>query len=60
MLSPRGARPREREEKSWNMLGAPRSDCSEPIEGGEQAQAELASGLSEAFDDIAEPVEWKR
>jgi hypothetical protein len=38
-------------EKYLEYVGSARLDRSEPIEDDEQAQAELASGLSEAFDD---------
>lgn len=39
-------------EKYLEYVGSARLDRSEPIEDDEQAQAELASDLSEAFDDI--------
>ena len=38
-------------EKYLEYVGSARLDRSEPIEDDEQAQAELASDLSEAFDD---------
>jgi hypothetical protein len=38
-------------EKYLEYVGSTRLDRSEPIEDDEQAQAELASDLSEAFDD---------
>src|SRR3954462_13439258 len=38
-------------EKYLEYVGSARLDRSEPIEDDEQAQAELASRLSEAFDD---------
>lgn len=37
--------------KYLEYVGSARLDRSEPIENDEQAQAELASDLSEAFDD---------
>lgn len=39
-------------EKYLEYVGIARLDRSEPSEDDEQAQAELASDLSEAFDDI--------
>ena len=47
-------------EKYLEYVGSAQPDRSERIEDDEQAQAALASDLSEAFDDIARPVEWKR
>ena len=38
-------------EKYLEYVGSARLDRSEPIENDEQAPAELASALSEAFDD---------
>src|SRR3954468_23892716 len=38
-------------EKYLEYVGSARLDKSDPIEDDEQAQAELASDLSEAFDD---------
>ena len=38
-------------DKYLEYVGSARLDRSEPIEDDEQAQAELASDLSEAFDD---------
>jgi hypothetical protein len=38
-------------EKYLEYVGSARLDRSEPIENDEQAQGELASDLSEAFDD---------
>jgi hypothetical protein len=38
-------------EKYLEYVASARLDASEPIEDDEQAQAELASDLSEAFDD---------
>ena len=39
-------------EKYLEYVGSARIDRSEPIEDDEQAQAELASDLSEAFADL--------
>ena len=47
----RGARPRERDREIPGICRRARLDRSEPIEDDEQAQVELASDLSKAFDD---------
>jgi hypothetical protein len=44
-------RPPEREREIPEYVGSARLDRSEPIEDDEQAQAELASDLSDALDD---------
>jgi hypothetical protein len=51
MLSLEGAAFQSAREKYFNYVAAARLDRSEPIESDEQAQAEIASVLSEALDD---------
>jgi hypothetical protein len=45
-------------EKYCDYVADARLDRSEPIEGDEQAQAEIASDLSEALDDTIIPISW--
>jgi hypothetical protein len=51
MLSLEGAAPQSAREKHFDYVADARLDRSEPIESDEQAQAEIASDLSEALDD---------
>ena len=51
MLSLEGAVLRSAREKYFDYVADARLDRSEPIESDEQAQAEIASDLSEALDD---------
>lgn len=51
MLSLEGAALQSAREKYFDYVADARLDRSEPIESDEQAQAEIASDLSEALDD---------
>ncbi|HEX7030940.1 MAG TPA: hypothetical protein VF254_10100 [Gammaproteobacteria bacterium] len=51
LLSLEGAALQSAREKYFDYVAAARLDRSEPVENDEQAQAELASDLSEALDD---------
>src|SRR3954451_24801437 len=51
MLSLEGASLQSAREKYFDYVADARLDRSEPIESDEQAQAEIASDLSEALDD---------
>lgn len=51
MLSLEGATLQSTREKYFDYVADARLDRSEPIEDDEQAQAEIASDLSEALDD---------
>ena len=51
MLSLEGAVLQSTREKYFDYVAGARLDRSEPIESDEQAQAEIASDLSEALDD---------
>ena len=51
MLSLEGAALQSAREKYFDYVADARPDRSEPIESDEQAQAEIASDLSEALDD---------
>lgn len=51
MLSLEGAALQSTREKYFDYVADARLDRSEPIENDEQAQAEIASDLSEALDD---------
>jgi hypothetical protein len=51
MLSLEGAALQSTREKYFDYVADARLDRSEPIESDEQAQAEIASDLSEALDD---------
>ena len=51
MLSLEGAALQSAREKYFDYVADARLDRSEPIESDEQAQAEIASVLSEALDD---------
>lgn len=51
MLSLQGAVLQSAREKYFDYVAGARLDRSEPIEDDEQAQAEIASDLSEALDD---------
>ena len=51
MLSLEGAALQSAREKYFDYVAGARLDRSEPIESDEQAQAEIASDLSEALDD---------
>ena len=51
MLSLEGAALQSAREKYFDYVADARLDRSEPIERDEQAQAEIASDLSEALDD---------